>query len=309
MSELFQAENKGIWKYGKHYSPVDENFKLTLGEGNTPEVEFDGIIFKREDQNPTGSIKDRGLAYQISKAYEAGHQALVISSSGNAAISAASYCRLAGIKLKVYVSPRINKGKLRKIKALGVEVETSEKAVSEAERFSKKNNVLNLRPSVEKFGSEGYKSLAFELDECLGKIDSLFVPVSSGTSFSGLGAGYRELGYLPMMYAIQTTAVCPIASQFDFDYVPSKFSLADALVARVTKRKDEVLNLIRDSGGGAFVIDDDQITKAWRQLEAFGIETSAEGAVALAAVFKARKKGKNLGKKVVCLLTGQKHTS
>ncbi|MDP3954858.1 MAG: pyridoxal-phosphate dependent enzyme [bacterium] len=309
MKGLFQDKVGGIWKDSQHYAPVDKEFQLTLSEGNTPEAEFAGIIFKREDLNPTGSIKDRGMAYQISKAYQEGHQALVISSSGNAAISAASYCQLVGIKLKVFASLKINREKLFKIKELGAEVEISKKAVSEAERFSKGKNIMNLRPSVEKFGSEGYKSLAFELDRHLGKIDSLFVPVSSGTGFSGIGEGYRELGYLPMMFAVQTSAVCPIASQFDTDYVPSPTSLADALVARVTARREEVLTLIHDSGGGAFVVDDKLISKGWEQLEGFGITTSGEGAAALAGILKAKGMNKNLGEKVVCLLTGRKYSS
>ena len=79
---------------------------LTLGEGNTPLQENAALAawagvsrlwLKREDVNPTGSHKDRGAVVQIAACIERGQQVAVISSSGNAALAAATYGRLGGV--------------------------------------------------------------------------------------------------------------------------------------------------------------------------------------------------------------------
>lgn len=309
MSSILQVEKgkPGIWKYHFYYKTVSKKFWLSLREGDTAELKVEKIIFKREDQNPTGSIKDRGMAYQISKAFGEGAKNLVISSSGNAAISAAAYCQLAKIKLHTFVSSKIKQDKLKKLKELKAEIFFTRRPVSEAIRFSSEKGFLNLRPSVWETGSEGYKSLAFEIHQNLGKVDNIFIPVSSGTALAGIGEGYKILGYFPQFHIVQTTAVCPIARLFDKDYKASKTSLADALVARVTPRKKQILNLIKESQGSAWVISDGEIKKAWSELTKLGISTSAEGAAALAAFWKARKIKDNLGAKTVCLLTGKKY--
>jgi len=302
-----EKSTSGIWRYRSYYPFVPKEYRLSLNEGETPEVKSEGIIFKREDQNPTGSLKDRGMTYQISQALAEGEEKLVISSSGNAGISAAAYCRLAEIKLHVFVSPKIKSEKLKQIKKFGAEVYLSMRPVSEAIRFSQKTGFLNLRPSVQDNGLIGYKSLAFEIHQNLGKVDSIFIPVSSGTALVGMAEGYKTLGYLPQLHLVQTTVVCPLAGLFDKDYQRSKTSLADALVARIVPRKKEILKLVEDSGGWGWVISDEQIEEAAKKLENLGISTSAEGEAALAAIWKAKKKGKDLGEKVVCLLTGKKY--
>lgn len=300
-------EQIGIWRHHSYFPKISDKFRLTLGEGRTKTVVVDGVVCKREDENPTGSIKDRGLAYQISATHEQGHRNLIISSSGNAAISAASYCQLAKIQLHVFVSPKINREKLDKIIALRAKVNVSLKPVSQAVKFSLKTGYLNLRPSRQENGVEGYKSLAFELHETLGRISSLFIPVSSGTALVGLAAGYKILGYCPQLQVVQSTSVCPIASLYDKDFKLSNESLADGLVARVVPRRGQIVSCINNSGGWGWVISDSQIEEALQKLGQGGIVTSAEGGAAYAAIGKAMGKNKNLGDKVVCLLTGKKY--
>ena len=72
---------------------------VTLGEGNTPLVDAPRIsetvgarvMLKVEGANPTGSFKDRGMTMAISKAVEAGSQAVICASTGNTSASAAAY--------------------------------------------------------------------------------------------------------------------------------------------------------------------------------------------------------------------------
>ena len=66
-----------------------------------------------------------------------GEQKVVLSSSGNAGISAAMYARTAGVKLKVFVSPKVDVSKLRELESVGVSVVRTLRPVSSAYRFSK----------------------------------------------------------------------------------------------------------------------------------------------------------------------------
>src|SRR3990172_1500127 len=132
------------------------NGKLNTKEiGGTPVKKVDGIWCKCEHFNPTGSVKDRGLAYSISKIKLKGISKSVISSSGNAAISAAYYCALAGISLTVYISPHIHPAKYKALKKYSCEIRISKTPVSDSIKFSKKNNSYNLRQSTDPWGVLG----------------------------------------------------------------------------------------------------------------------------------------------------------
>lgn len=297
---------KGIWRYWRYLPELGKKWHLTLSEGSTLMVKKEDVFFKREDLNPTGSLKDRGLAYQISKAFSEGEKNLVISSSGNAAISAAAYCQLAGINLFAFVSPNISLRKLEKIKKYGGIINISKKPVSDSTKFSKEKDFKNLRPSIESFGSEGYKTIAFEIFKEVGEIEDIFLPVSSATSLVGIADGFKELGCLPRIHACQSTKVNPIALEFDKDFIKTETSLTDALVAKVTPKKEEAIKIIKVLGGSGWVLDDDRIKRAMSWLERNGISTSEEGALALAGIWKAKGNGWKLGK-TVCLLTGKKY--
>ena len=65
---------------------------ITLGEGGTPLVPAPALAkllgaeaawLKYEGMNPTGSFKDRGMTMAISKAKEAGSEAVICASTGN----------------------------------------------------------------------------------------------------------------------------------------------------------------------------------------------------------------------------------
>lgn len=283
--------------------------------GKTPEVELEGIIFKREDTNPSGSVKDRGISYQLNWAEKEGIRDLVISSSGNAAISAGYFCQKLGLKLFVFVSSKINKRKLAVIQDYPFRVFISRRPLSDSIKFAKKNNYYHLRSSTDPRGTIGYQIIAEEIlgdrgnqvnRENQGGIDSIFIPVSSGTTLVGIVEGFKQLGFSPQLHAVQATAINTIAKNFDHDFTPTKTSLADALVAKYTPRKKQVIELVRESRGWGWVVNDEQILKADEWLKNQGISTSFEGAAALAGVWKASQKGWKLGK-VFCLLTGKRY--
>ncbi len=207
--------------------------------------------------------------------------------------------------MTTFVSPKINSSKLAQLAKLEVHIIQSTRPISDSFKYANENNIYNLRPSKDLHGDTGFATIAFELNDELGKkADAVFFPLSSGTTLTGVAKGFEKLGYLPKLYVVQTTRVHPIASLFDKDFVKTNTSLADALVAKYTPRHDEVISFIKKSGGGGFVISDEEILKANDYLTKNSINCSFEGAAALAGLWKSQKRGFQFNSPV-CLLTGK----
>ena len=278
---------------------------ITLGEGNTPLIKIDSIYFKCEFKNPTGSHKDRAFAYQISQLSKKCIKRAVISSSGNSAISAARYCKIAGIDLHIFVSGKINSKKLKILEDLGCKIITTQKPVSEAFKFGKINNAYNLRQSTDPNAPVGYQDIAAEIIKEGIIPDGVFVPVSSGTAAVGISIGFEKLNHSVPIHAVQTDTVHPISSVFDKNFQKSsENSLADAIVARFTPREEEVIAIIKKTHGAGWVISNNQIKVAHSWLQSHDLNCSYEGALTLAALWKAQKNGFSF-KSPVCILTGK----
>ena len=191
---------KGIWSY-KNLQNIDSSFQLTLNEGCTPirkiKLEDLEVVIKDENSNPSGSFKDRSLAYQLSYHMEKGVRNFVISSSGNAGISAAAYAGLAGVKLDIFVSDNINPAKLEKLDVLKndkIVIHSGPKPKSDAMKFATVTGAYNLRGSKDDTAIIGFKTIAYELIEQYPEIDAIFLPCSSGTSALGIYQGFVENG-------------------------------------------------------------------------------------------------------------------
>lgn len=299
-------KEKGIWKYASCLEQVPAEYRLTLNEGNTPILKYeDEIFFKREDLNPTGSLKDRGMAFVISKVVFQGHKNFVLSSSGNAAISASEYCKLAGANLFIYVSPKINKGKLEALKKKAAKIIITERPLSESQKFAAENNFISLRLSRIEFAHLGYKTISFEIAKQLGEINDIFIPVSSGVCCLGIFKGFQEIGIHPRIHVCQGSSNGPIASFFDKE-IHAEESMATALVAKTSPLAGQIKEIIEKSKGFGWVIDNQRIISAQRKLKEIGVDTSNEGALAFAAINKSEEKEWKLGK-TVCLLTGKNY--
>lgn len=302
---MITHKSPGIWRYAGRLPEIADKFKLTLGEGNTSQVIVDGLVLKKEYENPTGSVKDRSIAYQVSKMAMHGIKAGVISSSGNAGISAATYCKLAGIDLHVFVSPNIRQEKLEILRRLSCKIEITAKPVSASFQFAQNKQVHNMRQSTDPDGSTGYQTIAFELAETALPIDAVFIPVSSGTILTGVFDGWKKTGNkIPAFHLVQTSTIHPVSHLYDKDFIPEKKSLADAIVARVTPRQLQLEEIIRYTKGAGWTIDNKEMEQSRKWLIDNGIETSYEGAAVIAASQKAMRNGYHFHHPL-CLLTGK----
>ncbi|MGH2464823.1 MAG: threonine synthase, partial [Candidatus Limnocylindrales bacterium] len=205
---------------------------LTLGEGFTPLVRLerigatlglDHLYAKVEGQNPTGSFKDRGMVVAVSKALEAGAQALICASTGNTSASAAAYGAAAGLEV-VVVLPRgqIAAGKLLQAQVAGARVVAIEGNFDEALRVVRElagspDHPITLVNSVNPYRLDGQKTGAFEVCDDLGRApDVLAIPVGNAGNISAYWAGFREYQAagvsesLPRMYGFQAAGAAPI---------------------------------------------------------------------------------------------------
>lgn len=288
----------GIWDnqlLHRHNSLPQRN-KLTLDEGNTPFkfVELAGhqlLGIKDENYNPNGSFKDRSLAYQISMYLENDINNFVISSSGNAAISAAGYCELAKTKLKVFVAEDVNALKYAKLQEIaaryaGVTIDKTKQAKSAAIRFARDTGAINLRGSQDDLAIIGFKTIAYELSEQYPKLDAVFIPCSSGTSTLALCLAFKEMQLSVRVYACQSSRIHPIAKAFVEGFEASETSLADAITDRVALRRDEVVAAIKESRGSGIIITDAELEAAKALLEQYGLEYSYNSLLGFAGFLK-----------------------
>ena len=302
----------GIFKYENIYSKkINPKYRITLNEGNTPierlhflenQTGIPYIYAKREDKNPSGSAKDRSIAYYLSYINSIGIKELIVPSSGNTAISAAMYSKQANIKMYIFISENISKDKEKRLeKAIKnknlVDIIKSKKPLSDAIKFSKEKNITLLRGSETRYAIEGFKSIGEELK--LIRADAIFIPTSSGTTLEGISKILDNIEF----HVVQTSKINTVSRMFDNDFKNEKISLADSIVARVTKRQNKIVKIIKKSHGWGWTIENKDIRNVQKLLRKNDIHTSGEGALVVASLLKAIKKGYKF-KKVILLFTG-----
>ena len=154
---------------------------VSLGEGSTPLLRADRVAraagvrelwLKWEASNPTGSYKDRGMTVAVSKALEAGAEAVLCASTGNTAGSAAAYAARAGIPA-VVLTPQgaVSGAKLAQTRILGATVlevrGDFDQALAAAQELAARGThvlVNSLNPNRR----EGQKTAVLEIVEELG---------------------------------------------------------------------------------------------------------------------------------------------
>lgn len=312
-----------ILKYMK-YLPIGEKHIVTLNEGNTPLLPAprianllgDGVevYLKLEGLNPTGSFKDRGMTYAVSKALEGGAKAIICASTGNTSASAAAYAARAGIKCFVVIPKgKIALGKLSQALMHGAQVIAVDGNFDEALTIVRQiadQGHATLVNSVNPYRLEGQKSAAFEVCEALGKAPAYHaLPVGNAGNITAYWRGYKQyrsegmIDALPKMIGFQAAGAAPI------------------VLGRPVKKPETIATAIRignpaswkaavqardESGGLIGKVTDREILKAYQllaRLEGYFCEPAS--AAGVAGILKLSKK--NFFKKgdvIVCTLTG-----
>jgi threonine synthase len=287
-----------------------------LGEGGT-ELEsarelglalgVPSLWLKREDLSPTGSHKARSLGYLCSHLLAQGRDQAVISSSGNAAIAAAAFASLAGMRLLSLVSPRTPRVKLNALSTHPQLTVLSEQPVALLHHAVAEWGLSDLRGSVNPLAPNAYRGIAAELAGS-DPVEAVFVFSSSGATALGMSQGFQALQVPADRPRLHVVEGLP-GGELTRPWYPGGGPRGDRganfsqLGARRSRLAPAVRRAVRQSGGRGWRIGAVELTRVRELGRSHGLETSWEGLATLAAMSRAAELGTGPGR-WVAVLTG-----
>ncbi|MDG2616348.1 threonine synthase [Thermoleptolyngbya sichuanensis A183] len=313
----------GLIETYRRYLPVTAQTPVvTLLEGNTPLIPVPAIaqeigrgvqvFVKYDGLNPTGSFKDRGMTMAISKAKEAGAEAVICASTGNTSAAAAAYARRGGLRPFVLIPDGyVAVGKLAQALLYGAEVLAIQGNFDRALQIVRdmaEHYPITLVNSVNPYRLEGQKTAAFEIVDVLGTApDWLCIPVGNAGNITAYWMGfcqYHQEGKcdrLPRMMGFQAAGASPLVSGAP---VPHPETLATAIRIGNPASWEKAI-AVRDASQGEFnAVTDEEILAAYRLLASReGIFCEPASASSVAGLLKVKDRVPAEAT-VVCVLTG-----
>jgi threonine synthase len=302
-----------MWRYAPVLPP--SNGAITsLGEGWTPLVQTkrlgarlgsDALWVKDEGMNPTASFKARGLSCAISMCVELGVKKVAIPSAGNAASALAAYAAAAGIESYIFMPKDVPQANYLECKAYGANVTLVDGLISDCGKIvatrGPEEGWFDVSTLKEPYRIEGKKTMGYEVAEQMGweLPDAIFYPTGGGVGMIGMWKAFAEMeklgwigGKRPKMIAVQAEGCAPIVKAFEENAPRSTFFENAHTVAaglRVPKALGDflVLQAVRESGGTAVAVSDEEMLDAGVQLAAEeGIYAAPEGAACVSGLQK-----------------------
>jgi len=312
-------DRSGVWRFREGVLNVDK--AITHPEGGTRLYERNGMLFKHEGENPTGSFKDRGMTVAVTQAVRLGASAVACASTGNTSSSLAAYAAQAGLRAIVFVpAGKISSGKLAQTLAYGAtclairgDFDAAMRLVREAcERFK-----IYLVNSINPFRIEGQKTIIWELLQDLewNAPDWIVVPAGNLGNTSAFGKALREahtrgwIERMPRLASIQACGANPFYRSFTENFTTRHTVTAETVATAIRigdpVSHDKAVAAIRDTNGIVEEVTDDELMAAKRTIDGMGIGCEPASATTLAGVEKLRAKGvMKSGQRIVCVLTG-----
>ena len=314
---------RGVIEEYRDRLPVSKNTPVvSLCEGGTPLVSAcvlskmlgNDVWLKVEGTNPTGSFKDRGMTMAISKAAEAGAEAVICASTGNTSASAAAYATKAGMRPVVLVPEgKIAMGKLAQAIAHGsflLQVDGNFDDCLNLARELSENYPVALVNSVNPYRIDGQKTASFEVVDMLGDAPDLHVlPVGNAGNITAYWKGYKEYfddglsKQLPQMWGFQATGSAPIVLG---EIVKNPETIATAIRIGNPASWQQAVEARDSSGGLIDSVTDEEILAAYRLVAAKeGIFIEPSSAAGIAGLIKKKSEGKlPKDKRIVITVTG-----
>jgi threonine synthase len=307
-----------MWRYAPVLPPSDSSI-VSLGEGWTPllrtsrlgaRIGVESLWVKDEGVNPTASFKARGLSCAVSMCVELGIRKVAIPSAGNAASAMAAYAAAAGIEAHIFMPRDVPQANYLECKAYGAHVTLVDGLISDCAKIVAERGPaegwFDVSTLKEPYRIEGKKTMGYEVAEQMGweLPDAIFYPTGGGVGMIGMWKAFDEmqkLGWIgarrPKMIAVQAEGCQPVVRAYNENQPRSRFfedahTLAAGL--RVPKPLGDflVLNAVRESGGTAIAVSDEEMMNAGVQLASDeGIFVAPEGAACVSAAQKLLESG------------------
>ena len=308
-----------MWRYFEVMPVRSEANVLTLGEGFTPIFEaerlagklgFERLHIKDEGLNPTGSFKARGMSAAVSKAKELGVTKITMPSAGNAAGATAAYTARGGITAHVFMPRDAPEAAQKESLQFGANLTLVDGLISDAGQLSRamaeEHGLFDISTLQEPYRAEGKKTMGYEIAEQMAWTlpDAIVYPTGGGTGIVGMWKAFAEMeamGWIgqerPKMFCVQAEGCAPIVRAFDegTEFAePWQGAETIAPGIRVPGAIGDYLILasLRESGGGALTVSDDEIREYMADVTALeGIFICPEGAATAAALPKLLARG------------------
>jgi threonine synthase len=307
---------KSIWRYEEFLPVIQPENQLTLGEGFTPilplnrlaaKAGFDHLSLKDEGLNPTGSFKARGLCMAIAKAKENGEQACIIPTAGNAGVAMAAYCARAGLEAVVVMPSHTPDAFKEMCIGYGATLILVDGLINDcaakAQELNQDGRYFDVSTLKEPYRLEGKKTMGYEIAEQLNwqLPDVIMYPTGGGTGLIGIWKAFHELkalGWLspeqrlPRMVAVQAENCAPVVTtwqgkQLNSKQYVGKATLANGLAVPRPIGEPLMLNVLRESGGTAIAVSEDDMLDGVSELSRQeGLFVAPEGG----AIWSAAKK-------------------
>lgn len=318
-----------LWRY-QDLLPVDLTHPaLSMSEGQTPlyrlyqyekKYQYQGQLYiKDERAQPTNSFKDRQAVLSVMAMANAGIEACVLASTGNAAVAYAAYCARAGIKLWLFLTSLVPAEKVREAALYGCEVirvqGTYDETKQVAAEFARRKGLRFEKGAKSIPGKDSMKTLAFEIAEQLARSmpdtasDSWQAPgwyiqaVSGGIGPVGVWKGFQELyqmgliNKMPKIAVVQAAGCAPMVRAFECNAVratpvePS--TLIHVLATGAPGKAYEILREACLSNGGIMLaVEDGETFQAMREAASLaGLSVEPAAAVAFAGLTRMLQDG------------------
>lgn len=317
---------RGVWRY-EPWLPADAKGAATLMEGDTglypcerlaKEIGIKRLFIKNEGDNPTGSFKDRGMTVGVTWAAKLGAKAVACASTGNTSASMAAYAARRGMDAIVLIPDgKVAMGKLAQAVVHGARVVQIEGNFDDAMRLvqelSLSEGSVYLLNSINPFRLEGQKTLAFEVCEALNAVpDAVVLPMGNAGNISAIWKGFCEFQRAgltargPRMIGVQAAGAAPLVAAIrhnsDTCKIDNPETIATAIRIGAPVNWRKAVAAVRESGGEAGTVTDDEILAAQRDLARLeGIFVEPASAAPIAYL---RKRKWHDVETVVCVCTG-----
>ena len=291
------------------------------------EIGVRNLRVKHEGMNPTGSFKDRGMTVGVRVAQELGVDRLACASTGNTSAALAAYGARAGLETLVLLpAGKVAAGKIAQASLHGariLEVDGNfDDCLDRVQDLAERGEAYLLN-SLNPFRLEGQKTIGLEILERFyaeeGRFpDRIVLPVGNAGNTAALYKCFRELvqsgalapGDVPKLTGVQAEGAAPMVEAIEAGNAETRRwsdveTIATAIRIGNPVNAPKALPGIRETGGTAVAVTDEQITAAQRALASEGVGVEPASAASIAGLRKLVDRGDvDTGEDVVCLTTG-----
>lgn len=314
-----QSRPANMWRYREVMPIKDPQEIVSLGEGFTPLERaerlgrwagFSHLMVKDESLNPTGSFKARGLSAAVTCARARGATKLAIPTAGNAGGAMSAYAAACCLPATVFMPQDTPQAFAIECQSFGAAVEFVDGLISDCGRIVGERKAtegwFDVSTLKEPYRVEGKKTMGYELAEQLGWTlpDVVIYPTGGGTGLIGMWKAFAEMEHMgwidgkrPRMISVQAAGCAPIVRAFEqgdeaAEMWQDAYTIASGLRVPGAVGDFLMLRALRDSGGTAVAVSDDELIAHSHIMAAHtGIFPAPEGGATLAALIKLKEQG------------------